>query len=54
VVALGVLPRGVGIKQIESLERNGLLDRLLSGELDEGELMDVAGLGSSRVNDILV
>ena len=53
VVALGVLPRGIGIKQVESLERNGLLDRLLMGELDEDELMDVAGLGSSRVNDIL-
>ena len=53
MVALGVLPRGVGIKQIESLEREGLLDRLLTGELDEGELLDVDGLGASRVRDIL-
>jgi len=53
VVALGVLPRGVGIKQIESLERDGLLERLLTAELDESELLDVDGLGASRVRDIL-
>lgn len=53
LVALGVLPRGVGIKQMELLERNHILASVLDGSIESTELQHVEGMGPQRIKDIL-
>ena len=53
VVALGVLPRGVGMKQMEALEKHSLLTNLIDGSIESTELQYVEGMGPQRIRDIL-
>ena len=53
LVALGVLPRGVGIKQMALLERHHIIASVLDGSIESSELQHVEGMGPQRIKDII-